>query len=269
MYEKKNYIFFVSICLITLCFSQSVLAAESDRGKEGLDEIYAEAYSKAIAYIPDVVDSDEEAYAYLISHMDYVQKKSDGTIFVENQDIVLSGQEKDVVLSFVEKLNTLIQLDAISVDASLQLHFVSNPSDTKISVRRPVANIMGEARSHASELKKVFDNAVFATKHYTAGMYFAERVKTGGVWDYKSYMGSKTLYYMEDLRTNMTGETIGNFHYGYVGRAVFEPVTLRSAAGMYQIISGTSNLGYWDSFFDDPSDQHDINWGISKYESEH
>lgn len=128
---------------------------------------------------------------------------------------------------------------------------------------------MAEARNHASELKSVFDNAIFTTRHFTAGMYFAERVKTGGVWDYKSYMGTDTLYYMEDLNTNMTGETIGNFHYGYVGRAVFEAFTLKSAAGMYEIISGTSDLGYWDSFFDDPADQNDIEWGIRMYENEH
>lgn len=136
-------------------------------------------------------------------------------------------------------------------------------------MRRPVASIMAEARKHAKELKEVFDNALFTRKHYTAGMYFAERVKTGGIWDYKSYMGTNTVYYMEDLNTNMTGETIGNFHYGYVGRAVFEANTLKSFAGMYQILSGTSDLGYWDSFFDDPADQYDIDRGIEKYESEH
>lgn len=93
-------------------------------------------------------------------------------------------------------------------------------------------------------------------------MYFAQRVKSGGIWNYKSYMGTNTIYYIEDLNTNMTGETIGNFYYGYVGRAVFEAATLKSAAGMYQIISKTSSWGYWDSFFDNPSDQHDIEWGI-------
>ena len=42
-----------------------------------------------------------------------------------------------------------------------------------------------------------------------------------------------------------------------------------SAAGMYQIISGTSSLGYYASFFDDPNDQADISWGIQWYEAEH
>ncbi|HIX14462.1 MAG TPA: hypothetical protein H9740_01835 [Candidatus Hungatella pullicola] len=128
---------------------------------------------------------------------------------------------------------------------------------------------MTEARNHAAELRAVYDNAVFTERNYTAGMYFAERVKSGGVWDYKSYMGTSTLYYMEDLKVNMDGETIGNFHYGYVGRAVWPASILKSAAGMYQIISGTSSWGYWDSFFDDPADQEDIEWGISVYESEH
>ncbi len=43
---------------------------------------------------------------------------------MENQNIILNGQEKDIVLSFVEKSNPLIQPDAVSVDASLQLRFL-------------------------------------------------------------------------------------------------------------------------------------------------
>ena len=67
----------------------------------------------------------------------------------------------------------------------------------------------------------------------------------------------------------MDGETIGNFHYGYVGRSVFLPVVLKSAAGMYQLHSGTSSINYWKTFFDDPADQEDIQWGIDMYEDEH
>ncbi|NWN98612.1 MAG: hypothetical protein HLX45_14110 [Bacillus sp. (in: Bacteria)] len=129
--------------------------------------------------------------------------------------------------------------------------------------------IMGTTRNHAKTLKSVYDNAPFSTKHATAGLYFAERVKSGGAWDYKVQLGTNTLYYVSDLNSNMTGEAIGNFHYGYVGRSVFSAFTLKSAAGMYQIISGTSSFKYFDSFFDDPRDQAQIQKGIDKYDSEH
>lgn len=267
--KKKIISLFISVCLIVISLAQSAFAVESNIDKYDIDEIYDQAYAEAITSTSKIVDSDESAYAYLISHMNDVQQKSDGTIFVKDQDILLSEQEKNIILSFVEKLNNLIKLDAVSVDSNLRLHFVSNPQDTRISTRSPGVSIMGDVRNHAKELKKVFDNAVFTKKHFTAGKYFAERVKSGGIWDYKSFMGTKTRYYIIDMDVTMTGETIGNFHYGYVGRAVFEPATLKSAAGMYQIISGTSSLGYWDSYFDDPSDQSDIDWGIRIYEKEH
>lgn len=171
---------------------------------------------------------------------------------------------------FVSRINVLIDLGAIEVNNDLLIESVecSEKSDMVIPLSSSFS-IMGEARNHAKTLKKVYDNAVFATKNLTAGKYFAERVQSGGVWDYKSYLGTKTVYYVDDLRTTMTGEAIGNFHYGYVGRAVFSSTVLKSAAGMYQIYSGTSNIKYWKTFFDEPSDQKQIERGITKYESEH
>ncbi|WP_429675249.1 polymorphic toxin type 44 domain-containing protein [Bacillus mexicanus] len=42
---------------------------------------------------------------------------------------------------------------------------------------------------------------------------------------------------------NPTGEDLGNIHYGYVGRAAgFSDSFLRTAAGAYQIYSGTSRV---------------------------
>lgn len=67
----------------------------------------------------------------------------------------------------------------------------------------------------------------------------------------------------------MTGEAIGNFHYGYVGRSIFSATTLKSAAGLVQIGVGTSNIKFYKSFFDDPKDQAQIQKGIDKYNSEH
>ncbi|SDJ14832.1 polymorphic toxin type 44 domain-containing protein [Alteribacillus bidgolensis] len=92
------------------------------------------------------------------------------------------------------------------------------------------------------------------------GEFFAEKVRSGGDWDYKrTYLGSFTF----DGKT-VDGEYLGNMHYGYTGRAAgFSSALLRTAAGAYQIYSGTSYLGWYKSYFDDPDDQEAINDGIS------
>ena len=58
---------------------------------------------------------------------------------------------------------------------------------------------MRDCRKYAAELLEVFDNAVFGKVHYVAGMYFAERVQYGGIWDYKEYLRLNTEYYEPEL----------------------------------------------------------------------
>lgn len=97
------------------------------------------------------------------------------------------------------------------------------------------------------------------------GLYFASKVKTGGDWDYKRQLGTQTIYIAEvdGKSINMTGEFIGNANYGYAGRKVFGASLLRTAAGAYQIYSGTSHGSWYSTYFDDPNDQYWINRGIS------
>lgn len=117
--KKKIVSFMVSICLISLCLVQPVFAEDNVKGNYDIDRIYAETYTEAISSEPMVITSDESAYAYLLSHMEYVQRRNDNTIQLKTQAITLSKNERDIVLSFVEKLNTLIQINAISVDDKL------------------------------------------------------------------------------------------------------------------------------------------------------
>ncbi len=63
------------------------------------------------------------------------------------------------------------------------------------------------------------------------------------------------------------GEDIGNINYGYTGRSLPLPaVVLCSAAGLVQILSGTWDIFYYKSYFDDQKDQEAIMKGISWYE---
>lgn len=270
----NKYIFSVLCAFIaTITLSSNAFASTVDPTIQ-IDEIYQSVYDSSTKINIDKINSDESAYALLKQNINLIKFNSDGTIYVDYISLLnlnnLYKSDIDFIKDFVTRLNNLINLSAIKVDNNLLISSVKDVKrNNSILPRIPIIDIMGETRLHATKLKSVYDNAIFTTKHLVAGQYFAERVKTGGDWDYKSYLGTKTLYYVEDLNRNMTGEDIGNFHYGYVGRSVFSATTLKSSAGMYQIYSGTSNIKYWDSFFDDPKDQYEIQKGIDKYNSEH
>lgn len=152
----------------------------------------------------------------------------------------------------------------VSDDITIDPHILDKLSDDE-------AKILNDFLSRLNILveQDVYDSAVFGTAHIVAGTYFAERVRSGGIWDYKVKLGTTTRYFESELQATMTGETIGNFHYGYVGSTCFGETTLKTAAGFVQILSGTSDISYWNSYFDDPADQEDIQWGINVYNNEH
>ncbi|SDJ85767.1 polymorphic toxin type 44 domain-containing protein [Sediminibacillus albus] len=104
------------------------------------------------------------------------------------------------------------------------------------------------------------------TYPYYTGKYFASKVKSGGDWDYKRTFGYSNGYYFDGRY--MTGEALGNMHYGFTGRASgFSEYLLRTAAGAVQIYSGTSHIGWYGSYFDDPKDQHYIEIGFNYWGS--
>jgi RHS repeat-associated protein len=90
---------------------------------------------------------------------------------------------------------------------------------------------------------------------------FYNAVKSGGKWDYKQLDPAKY-------------EDFGNYNYGVAGRAAgFGEYELKTAAGAYQMYSGTSDIDWllpWSKTYaygDDPNDQKWINEGIRDYES--
>lgn len=245
--------------------SESTLNDENvyDHNVEIVNNEFLNVYNDAQSLTVNEIQSDEEAYAILLKNQEDVTINPNNTISINVDKIKMDGNlsenEITVLNDFINRVNSLVINKAITVDKNLLFSFVTNvKQDDYIMPRAAVISIMSKTRSHTKTLKSVFDDAIFSTRHIVAGMYFAERVKSGGAWDYKVQLGTKTRYSVTDLGTTMTGEAIGNFHYGYVGRAVFSGATLKSAAGMYQIISGTSSVKYYDSFFDDPADQAQI-----------
>ena len=108
-----------------------------------------------------------------------------------------------------------------------------------------------------------------ASAYLSTGTFFASKVKTGGEWDYKATLGYATTYKITYCGYTFyyTGEIIGNFHYGFTGATTFSDTVLLTAAGFVQILSGTSQLQYYSSYFDDPMDQSWIQEGIDTYDA--
>jgi hypothetical protein len=111
------------------------------------------------------------------------------------------------------------------------------------------------------------------TKNYNMGqklVYFYNNVKTNSKYDLKNtdeYKG-KTIFYNN---LYMEAEDIGNYNYGYIGRALGIPtIVLIGGAGVYQLSSGTSELidCISESICDDPRDTYFIKLGAKNYDDE-
>ena len=274
MKTKRITKVFLSLALLICSITQ--ISAEENDPVDNLFDFYNEVYNTSYNSFYDAVYDDYSSYSFILHN-------ENGFIIhhgmIELSNIIaqeLSSSEYEVLVDFITRINNLLLLNEIKIDSDFRLYYSADCTGLSSmsqfagnSINIAVYDLMTGCRAHATELRQVYDNAAFGTKNLVAGLYFAERVKTGGAWDLKQYLGTNNTYYILEVNSNMTGETIGNFHYGYVGRSVFSSTVLLSAAGMYQIISGTSSWGYYDTYFDEPNDQAAISWGIQWYEMEH
>lgn len=105
--------------------------------------------------------------------------------------------------------------------------------------------------------------------YLATGVYFADKVKIGGVWDYKQDLGWNNEYkvYIDGGYSYMFGEDIGNVHYGYVGKTYFPSLMLQSLAGLVQIAGGEVEASWYQTYFDDPNDNIAIKAGIEYYDT--
>ncbi|QDX95851.1 hypothetical protein EEL31_08655 [Brevibacillus laterosporus] len=179
------------------------------------------------------------------------------------------------------KYNSDFELSVATVEELKALSHVeeSKPNDDEITARAipdepakyPLAS---KAYANLDDLKgkeKAYEQAARFNPSIdpwlATASYFAVQVRSGGAWDLKREIGwDKTRTVRIDGETYyLTGEDIGNIHFGYVGRYHFGTKTLLSAAGMVQILSGTARLSWFDTYFDDPTDQKAIRRGINWY----
>ncbi|WP_179861559.1 polymorphic toxin type 44 domain-containing protein [Bacillus toyonensis] len=148
-----------------------------------------------------------------------------------------------------------------------------NSDNSSIIARNQASNYTNITSSFSYTMKRNALEMAYAAQEdrnlgsYPAGvgLKFVQHVKSGSDWDYKRQFGYG--YYNFNGRV-LAAEDIGNMHYGYVGRAAgFTRSLLSTAAGAYQIYSGTSNFAWADSYYDDPNDQAWISYGMDLWDN--
>ena len=158
-----------------------------------------------------------------------------------------------------------ISMLAIVVGGSYCAATVKNPpyKPDKIPDNSDVVDISEKLddamKDNAQELKDYSNEHNFID----TTLYFVDKVKPGGDWDFKAQeewtLNSSTTYSYNGL--TLRYDDIGNIHYGYVGRVLFEESTLLRAGGMVQIYTHTSRWYFCNSNFDDQHDQWAIGYG--------
>ena len=141
-------------------------------------EAYREYFDHCKTLPISLVNSDETAYAYLIQNVEQVSvQENQLQLSLENAE--LSSAELAKVRDFVERLNYLLSVHAIAIESSLLIvePQVSTMGDVIIQPQAVEVNILDDSRTHAAELRSVYDNAPTGLKTATAGAYFAARVK--------------------------------------------------------------------------------------------
>lgn len=138
-------------------------------------------------------------------------------------------------------------------------------------VRQPAPVDITDKLNTAMRINAATLNKYKSNENYIKTVvYFIDKVKPGGEWDFKSQdewaLDSNTTYVYNG--TELRYDDIGNIHYGYVGRVIFNSKILLVAGGVVQIYAHTSDWSYWRTNFDDPRDQWAIQFGSAIWDAE-
>jgi Bacterial toxin 44 len=262
---------------ITILFLTSVLSPKSSVFAE-------EKQDNKIETLPTVLINDADSLTYtsedanldsednideigneLISDLESLgaNELSDNESMTPEMEKTIQRAVEETVNVIEEENEELEELEELSKVSIMR----ASSTSTSTKVRGYFSKNLKLANSIHAQYKKMTKglrpNA--PGEAYRAGMWIT-LVKSGGLWDLKQrkYLGTSARYTFRGKLKN--GEYIGNFHYGYMGKAVgYSDTVLKSAAGAYQIKSGTSSVKFWKSYFDDPSDTSAIKDGISLY----
>lgn len=288
---RKNFI--KSLVLMTLISSTvlcqtTVFASASTNQKINTtttkistkDNLDKNKDDKSIKQIKDV----KELHNYVIKNFNKnIKNNFDGTITISDLNKIIDGSNlKDKYIEWLNDTNFCVQKGALKFDENYQIEVVpfdERPVEKKRSKRSTDGgayeyefNLNDTVWENGQYMKKL-SNSLITKLGGPAGRVavyaeFARKVRGGGDWDYKEDLGLTTKYScaIGSQVFFLTGEQIGNINYGYTGKAASIPdFNLKSAAGLIQILSDTSDWSYWDSYFDQPTDQAEIQRGINWY----
>lgn len=138
----------------------------------------------------------------------------------------------------------------------------NTPDLTNWLVGTMTSNANGSIASTLREANSGTPEDLFASYLGWTGL-----VKSGSIWDFKEDFFRNNIKQVI-LGTNQYNyDVIANIHYGYIGASIGYPkIALLSGAGVAQIKANTSNISYWNSWFDDPRDQSFIIFGYHLYQ---
>lgn len=222
---------------------------------------YSIEMSRIIQQLNSLDELEQEKYESLLS--------VDG-LTEENRIVlakVMAFRYREAVQVSQQNLRNAL-LENIKVNNTEALRIFDN-SGTNIRVASYYIQNKPVALKLCSDYLSILSNPWIENRWVVAESFrnnqFISYVKTGGPWDIKRSIGSNTYYNF--LHNSKTGEYIGNHHYGYMGRhAGYSDNYLKIGAGLYQIVSGTSDWSFMSSYFDDPRDQEAITNGYGDYD---
>ncbi|MCI6609689.1 MAG: polymorphic toxin type 44 domain-containing protein [Ezakiella sp.] len=265
---NKKFLGLVLAMLILFTFSISAKEVGLTASKESsLQRFYDELYIEAKKNDKTDITGEDDVYQFMVNHRNCFMMDSNNYVKLLDSDL-LTEHEKEIVENVLAKINNLIFSRDIKLENDFRFVDTSNTKKT-ISNRAASFDLISECEYHVQQFQYFIDNQSGFKKEIAIARYWIDKVQPGGPWDYKVYLGYNNYYDCLEMG-RMSGEDIGNFHYGFVGSVHYSPVILESASGLANIVGdGYIDWALWNSFFDDPNDIREIKRGINEYGYRH
>jgi hypothetical protein len=270
---KKISILLVLVMLFTFSLSAYAEAGNFSTDISKLTEKYSSYDLSNVNEVAKIFSNDAE-FQKLVK--EFTQEKINETI-AKAVEVSKDKKNRDSenVSQYLSKLKELRAIDSnylIITDTTIGDMLLITDFDLTGKCKANANTVLATYTTYYALGLVLYGNPITAAAYaYTGtGIFFTSKVQSGGEWDYKVVLGTNSVYHVGPINDRYyywTGEVIGNFHYGYTGATVFPDIILLSAAGLVQIISGTSDISYWSSYFDDPLDQTYIQSGIDSYDN--
>lgn len=258
---KKILISIVSILFVVLLGNSNVSAKEVLTEPEVYDFLEVQKY--VVENFIDLIKLDEEGKLYI----------------TDTNALMLNENIKEQYFEGLKDINRGVELgvtdfnaEFMPVNSDRHLKMTDNSIEkgiSRIDPDQPPTYALGSVAVNNKQIMKDTYSSYLTyldgrSAYMQLGFFFANKVKTGGEWDLKKGLGlTKTYRAIVGSNTYLiTGEDLGNIHYGYVGSYQFPAFILKTAAGFAQIIDGNYKIEWYSSYFDDPRDQAAIQRGI-------